>query len=50
MKGLLRWILLVLVAALALQLFFVVRIAVMAALAPQSTAFQRSEAWRIATE
>ena len=50
MKGVLRWILLVLVAALALQLFFVVRIAVMAVVDPQSTAFQRSQAWRIATE
>ena len=50
MKGLLRWVLLVLVAALALELFFVVRIATMAVIAPQSTSFQRSEAWRIATE
>jgi len=50
MKGVLRWILLLLVAVLALQVFFVVRIAVMAAVAPQSTAFQRSEAWRIASE
>jgi monofunctional biosynthetic peptidoglycan transglycosylase len=50
MKGVLRWVLLVLVAALALELFFVVRIATMAVIAPQSTAFQRSEAWRIATE
>ncbi len=50
MKGLLRWMLLVLVAALALELFFVVRIATMAVVAPQSTAFQRSEGWRIATE
>lgn len=50
MKGVLRWMLLVLVAALALELFFVVRIASMAMLAPQSTAFQRSEAWRLATE
>jgi monofunctional biosynthetic peptidoglycan transglycosylase len=50
MKGLLRWMLLVLVAALALELFFVVRIATMAVIAPQSTAFQRSEAWRIAAE
>ncbi|MFC5498670.1 transglycosylase domain-containing protein [Caenimonas terrae] len=50
MKGLLRWMLLVLVAALALQLFFIVRIATMAVIAPQSTAFQRSEAWRIASE
>ena len=50
MKGLLRWILLVLIAALALELFFVLRIATMAVVAPQSTAFQRSEAWRIGTE
>ncbi len=50
MKGLLRWILLVLVAGVALQLFFVVRIATMAVIDPQSTSFQRSEAWRIATE
>jgi monofunctional biosynthetic peptidoglycan transglycosylase len=35
---------------LALQLFFVVRVATMAVIAPQSTAFQRSEAFRIATE
>jgi monofunctional biosynthetic peptidoglycan transglycosylase len=47
---LLRWMLLLLVAALALQLFFVVRVATMAVIAPQSTAFQRSEAFRIATE
>ena len=50
MKGVLRWMLLVLVAALALELFFVLRIAAMAVVDPQSTAFQRSEAWRIATE
>ena len=50
MKGVLRWVLLVLVAALALELFFMVRIATMAMIDPQSTAFQRSEAWRIATE
>ena len=47
MKPLLRWLVLVLGAALALQLFFVARIAAMAVVAPQSTAFQRSEAWRI---
>ncbi|MDF1484793.1 monofunctional biosynthetic peptidoglycan transglycosylase [Ramlibacter sp. H39-3-26] len=48
MKALLRWIALVLLAALALQLFFAARIAAMAVIDPQSTAFQRSEAWRIA--
>lgn len=50
MKPLLRWITLVLLAVLALQVFFVARIALMAASDPQSTTFQRSEAWRIATE
>ncbi|MBO9678502.1 MAG: monofunctional biosynthetic peptidoglycan transglycosylase [Acidovorax sp.] len=45
MKGLLRWIGLALFAALALQLFFVGRIAAMAVLDPESTTFQRSEAW-----
>ncbi len=39
---------LVLVAGLALQLFFIGRIALMSVVDPQSTAFQRSEAWRIA--
>ena len=45
MRALLRWIALVLLALLALQLFFVARIAAMAVLAPESTSFQRSEAW-----
>ena len=49
-KPLLRWLLLVALAVLALQLFFVARIAAMAVLAPQSTAFERSEAWRLVTE
>jgi monofunctional biosynthetic peptidoglycan transglycosylase len=50
MKALLRWIALVIVAFVGLQLFFVGRIASMAILDPQSTTFQRSEAWRIATQ
>jgi monofunctional biosynthetic peptidoglycan transglycosylase len=33
-----------------LQLYFVGRIAAMAVVAPQSTAFERSEAWRVTTE
>jgi len=45
----LRWLLLVLVAGLGLQFFFLARIAVMARVAPESTAFERSQAWRIAT-
>jgi monofunctional biosynthetic peptidoglycan transglycosylase len=47
MTALLRWLALLLLALLALQLFFVLRIAAMAMLDPQSTAFQRSEAWRL---
>ena len=47
MKALLRWLLLVLLAGLALQLYFVARIGMMRWVDPQSTAFQRSEAWRI---
>jgi monofunctional glycosyltransferase len=50
MKPLLHWLLLLLLAVLALQLFFVLRIATMALLAPQSSAFQRSEAWRLVSE
>jgi monofunctional biosynthetic peptidoglycan transglycosylase len=50
MNALLRWLGLLLAALLALQLFFVARIAVMARVAPQSSAFERSEAWRIYSE
>ena len=46
-KALLRWLALLLVALLALQIFFVARIALMAHVNPQSTSFERSEAWRI---
>jgi monofunctional biosynthetic peptidoglycan transglycosylase len=49
-KAALRWLGLVLLAVLALQLFFVLRIAAMVAIDPESTTFQRSEAWRIAVE
>jgi len=49
-KAILRWFVLVLVAFVALQLFFVLRIAAMAVVAPESTSFQRSEAWRIVSE
>lgn len=47
MRVLLRWVALLLVAAAALQIFFLVRVALAATLDPQSTTFQRSEAWRI---
>ncbi len=50
MKGLWRWLWLCVLALLALQLYFVGRIAAMAVVAPQSTAFERSEAWRVTTE
>jgi monofunctional biosynthetic peptidoglycan transglycosylase len=50
MRQLWRWLVLTVAAFLALQLFFVARIALMAVVDPQSTAFQRSEAWRLATQ
>ena len=49
-KSVLRWLGLVAMAALALQIFFVARIAMMVVVDPQSTAFERSEAWRITSE
>lgn len=48
MKALGRWIVLLLLAGCALEVFFIARIALAATVDPQSTAFQRSEAWRIA--
>ncbi len=50
MNAIVRWAALVLLAFVALQLFFVARIAVMVVLDPESTTFQRSEAFRIAGE
>lgn len=50
MQSLMRWLLLLALAFAGLQLFFILRIAMMAVVAPESTAFQRSEAWRIAHE
>ena len=47
MKALLRLLLLGLLAGLALQLYFVGRIALMAVVNPESTAFQRSDAYLI---
>ena len=43
-----RWLFWLFAAFVALQLFFVGRIALMTVVDPQSTAFQRSEAWRLA--
>jgi monofunctional biosynthetic peptidoglycan transglycosylase len=50
MRALLRWLGLVLLAAVLLQVVFLLRIALMATVDPQSTSFQRSEAYRVATE
>jgi monofunctional biosynthetic peptidoglycan transglycosylase len=47
MRQLGRIVLLVLLSAFALQLYFLGRVALMAVVDPQSTSFQRSEAWRI---
>ena len=41
---------LLVIAALSLQLYFLARVASIAWLDPQSTAYQRSEAWRLATQ
>jgi monofunctional biosynthetic peptidoglycan transglycosylase len=50
MKPVWRWLGLVLLAGLLLQFYFVARIAAMLVIDPQSTAFERSEAWRVTTE
>ncbi|MEO8078934.1 MAG: transglycosylase domain-containing protein [Caldimonas sp.] len=47
-RTVLRLLLLCAVCAGALQLYFITRIALMRVLDPQSTTFQRSEAWRLA--
>lgn len=47
-QALWQWLGLWVLAVLALQVFFAGRIALMAAIDPQSSSFQRSEAWRLA--
>lgn len=47
MRALGRWLLLVLGAALALQVFFLGRIALTAWVAPQSTTFERTQIWQL---
>jgi monofunctional glycosyltransferase len=49
MKKLLRLASLLVVSLIALQIFFFMKIVLMHAISPQSTSFQRSEAWRIVT-
>jgi monofunctional glycosyltransferase len=43
-----RLLALLVVATLSLQLYFLLRVALMSVVDPQSTTFQRSEAWRLA--
>jgi monofunctional biosynthetic peptidoglycan transglycosylase len=50
LRQLRRLVLLALLSLLALQLFFVLRIALMGVVDPQSTSFQRSEIWRLASQ
>ena len=50
MRAAWRLFALLLLSALALQLYFLVRVALMTIVDPQSTTFQRSEAWRLLTE
>jgi monofunctional biosynthetic peptidoglycan transglycosylase len=50
LRHLFRIALLSAIALLSLQLYFLARIALMNVMAPQSTTFQRSEAWRLLTE
>ena len=47
MKALLRWLWLCLLAVLALQLFFALRIASMNWLTPESTSFERTQIWQV---
>jgi monofunctional biosynthetic peptidoglycan transglycosylase len=44
-----RLLALFVIAALALQLYFLLRVALMTFIDPQSTTFERSEAWRLAS-
>ena len=50
MRHIVRIAMLTLLSALALQLYFLARVALMTVVDPQSTAFQRSEAWRLLAE
>lgn len=47
MRPLLKWLTLCLLAGVGLQLFFVLRVATMAWLPPESTSFERSQIWQI---
>jgi monofunctional glycosyltransferase len=45
-----RWLMLLALAGLALQVFFVLRVVSMRWIDPQSTAFERSEIWQLAAQ
>jgi monofunctional biosynthetic peptidoglycan transglycosylase len=47
MRALGHWLLLLVMAGVCLQLFFALRIVAMNWIAPESTSFQRSQAWQI---
>jgi monofunctional biosynthetic peptidoglycan transglycosylase len=49
LRQLARFVALLLVCVLALQLYFAARVALIAVVDPQSTSFQRSEIWRLLT-
>jgi monofunctional biosynthetic peptidoglycan transglycosylase len=49
-RSLWRLAVLLILALLALQVYFFARVALMTVIDPQSTTFQRSEIWRLATE
>jgi monofunctional biosynthetic peptidoglycan transglycosylase len=49
-RSLRNFVVLVVVSAIALQLYFLLRIACMTVVDPESTTFQRSEAWRLLRE
>ena len=50
LRALLRLLTLAVLSAIALQFYFLARIALMVVIDPQSTTFQRSEAWRLLVE
>ena len=50
MKAFGRWCVLLLCAAACLQVFFALRIASMAVIAPESTSFERSQIWQVFTQ
>ncbi|MDR0458316.1 MAG: transglycosylase domain-containing protein, partial [Burkholderiaceae bacterium] len=49
-RALERWLLAAIMALALLQAYFIVRIAWMAVINPRSTAFERSEIWRLTTQ